>query len=140
MITKKFNKSVHDACDPPARQAVINYFKTFGVTVKDHPNQYDVDLLLISNGEPYASIEVETRPPDLSKYKTIHIAERKGKLLKTDLPLAFFVLTADFSHAWVTNSINIQNSPLREVPNTAVSKGERFYDVPIGLWKYVALN
>lgn len=145
MKTKPFSQEVHDACDPPARDAVIDWmFHEWGW--RAYPNQdiYAVDLLAYESKKLKAYVEVETRDwlgkETTCPYKTIHIPKRKEKLFNNPLPTLYFAVTRDFKNAYWCYAEEVLQSPAREIPNKAVKEGEYFYDVPIGLFHYVDLQ
>ena len=141
-VTKRFDQRLHDACDPPARNAVAGWLKTVHhVDALPNPDKYAVDLVLSRNGDHlgYAEVEVRDWGMDFCPYDTIHIAKRKEKLF-TNPRTTMYVVTRDLTHAYWVRANKIKDCPVIEVPNTAVAKGEHFYDVPIGLWKYVDLR
>lgn len=140
---KQFNQELHDVCDPPARLAVGAWIEmNWGYQTEDY-EKYKVDLVCSKNGVKKFYVEIECRQWFVGKeipYKTIHIPSRKEKLFKNDLKTAYFVVSADFKHGLYTNTENIEQSPRIEVKNTAISKGEYFYDVPLEKWQYVDLT
>ena len=143
MTYKAFDQYLHDACDPPARQAVTDYVKMkWGLDAKPNPNKYGVDLICYRQEKPVGYIEVEVRNwgVKLCPYDTIHIAQRKQKLFNNDLKTLMFVVTYDFQNAYWTTANEVQKAPLKEIPNRAVSKDEWFYDVPMDVWKFVDLT
>ena len=140
---KPFNQMLHDACDPPARQAVSKYVQMkWGAKAIENPDKYKVDLICYKNDKRVAYIEVEVRDwgQKFCPYNTIHIAQRKQKLFQNDLKTLMFVVTRDFKNAYWTDAKNVQESPLMEIPNRAVKKDEWFYDVPIKKWKLIDLT
>lgn len=142
MKYKPFDQSLHDACDPPAREAVAKWLKTVHhVDVTPNPDKYAVDLILSKGGQVLGFGEVEVRDwgMDFCPYDTIHIAQRKEKLFSHERT-TMYVVTRSYTHAYWIKAHKIKQSPLIEVPNTAVSKGEYFYDVPKELWRFVDLR
>ena len=145
MNTKPFNQEVHDACDPPARQAVTDWvFHEWGMMAYPNPDKYGVDLIAKRLGNVVGYIEVETRDwfqeDTKCPYNTIHIAQRKYKLLTNDFPTLFFAVTRDFKNAYWCTSKSVLESPVHEIPNRAVKEGEYFYDVPIEKFSYIDLE
>lgn len=140
MITKPFNRKVHDACDPPAREAVSKYIKaTWDMTAWHNPDQYAVDLIIEKDKELIGYAEIEMRDWDHCPFKTIHIPKRKDKLFNNDKRTIYFVVSRGMSKAWYIDSQVIKDSAVREIPNKAVSQGEYFYDVPTYLFTEVNL-
>jgi hypothetical protein len=140
MRTKPFNQKVHDACDPPAREAVSRYIKaTWDMNAWHNPDQYAVDLIIEKNKELIGYAEIEMRDWDHCPFKTIHIPKRKDKLFNNDKRTIYFVVSRGMSKAWYIDTDVIKNSSVHEIPNKAVSQGEYFYDVPTYLFTEISL-
>jgi hypothetical protein len=140
MRTKPFNQKVHDACDPPAREAVSKYIKaTWDMNAWHNPDQYAVDLIIEKNKELIGYAEIEMRDWDHCPFKTIHIPKRKDKLFNNDKRTIYFVVSRGMSKAWYIDTDVIKNSSVYEIPNKAVSQGEYFYDVPTYLFTEISL-
>jgi len=141
MTTKQFNQALHDQYDPPAREAVTKWVKMkWGLECRENPNVYGVDLLVYRADKLVGYIEVEVRSWDYCHYPTIHVGLRKEKLFQQDLPVLFFALTHDLTHAYWARTQVIEGSSLIEVKNTEVPSGELFFDVPVKHFKYVDLT
>jgi len=139
---KPFNQVVHDACDPPARDAVIRYHESRGKIAKPHPDKYMVDLVIENEfmvAVGYCEIEMREWNYVPKQYETIHVPSRKKKLVDNDLPTTYFVVSKSLKRAWWCNTKDILESPLVEVPNRVVKEGEYFYDVPKKKFKEVEL-
>ena len=141
MKSKPFSQLVHDACDPVARQAVINFMASkWNRTAYPHPDKYKVDLVVENEFMvPIGYAEIEMRDWEDVPFSTIHIPSRKKKLFDNDMPTTYFVVSRGLKKAWWCRVDDILSSPLREVPNRAVATGEYFYDVPIDCFKEVLL-
>lgn len=140
MRTKPFNQKVHDACDPPAREAVSKYIKAiWDMNAWHNPDQYAVDLIIEKNKELIGYAEIEMRDWDHCPFKTIHIPKRKDKLFNNDKRTIYFVVSRGMSKAWYIDTDVIKNSSVHEIPNKAVSQGEYFYDVPTYLFTEISL-
>ena len=140
MQTKPFSQSLHDLCDPPARDAIIKYVKdTWDLKASYNPNQYGVDLIIERGNDVVGFAEIEMRDWDRCPFKTIHIPKRKDKLLYNNMPTIYFVVSRDIKRSWYIDSQLIKNSSVFEIPNRDVSQGEYFYDVPVYLFTEVSL-
>jgi hypothetical protein len=142
MKYKQFDQRLHDECDPPARNSVAEWLKNLWyVDALPNPDKYAVDLILSKNGQKIGFAEVEVRDWGMNfcPYDTIHIAQRKKKLFAHPRT-TMYVVTKDYTHAYWIRASKIKEFTPIEVPNSAVARGEYFYDVPIGLWKYVDLR
>jgi hypothetical protein len=135
-IKKPFDQAVYEACDPPARDAVIKVIeREWGLSAKPNENIYKVDLVI--DGVGYA--EVEMRDWDECPFDTIHVPERKAKLFQNDMKTIYFVVSKSLYKCWYIDAGMILKSPLLEVKNKAISQGEYFYDVPKYLFKTVKI-
>lgn len=140
-LVKKFDQRLHDKYDPPAREAVTKWMKMkWGLDCIPNPNVYGVDLIALRGGNQVGFVEVEVRSWAYCHYPTIHLAQRKDKLFQQDLPVLFFALTQDLSHAYWCRSDIAKKFPLIEVKNFEVPNGEMFYDIPTKEFKYVDLT
>ena len=139
-VYKPFNQAVHDACDPPARDAVIRYHASRGRIAKPHPDKYKVDLIIENEFMvPVGYAEIEMRDWEECPFPTIHVPERKKKLFDNDMPTIYFVVSRCLKRAWWCDTKEILASPLIEVKNKDVAEGEYFYDVPIKKFKSIRL-
>ena len=140
MQTKPFSQSLHDLCDPPARDAIIKYVKnTWDLKASYNPNQYGVDLIIERGNDVVGFAEIEMRDWDRCPFNTIHIPKRKDKLLYNDKPTIYFVVSRYLKRAWYIDSQVIKNSSVFEIPNRSVSQGEYFYDIPTYLFTEIEL-
>ena len=140
-LVKKFDQKLHDKYDPPAREAVTKWMKMkWGLDCIPNPNVYGVDLIALRGGNQVGFVEVEVRGWAYCHYPTIHLSIRKDKLLQQDLPVLFFALTQDLSHAYWMKVDKSKQYPLIEVKNFEVPNGEMFYDIPVTEFKYVDLT
>lgn len=140
MIRKPFNQAVHDACDPPAREAVIRFHESRGYYAKPF-DKYKVDLIIENEFMvPVGYAEIEMRDWEECPFSTIHIPERKKKLFDNDMPTTYFVVSKSLKKAWWCKTEEILESPLIEVKNKAVPEGEYFYDVPVDKFRCVDLQ
>jgi len=140
-LRKKFSKELHDKYDLPARKVVSKWAQMkWGLKCEPNPNEFAVDLIAYREERPVGYIEVEVRNWAYCHYPTIHIAHRKEKLFQENLPVLFFALTQDLSHAYWCKAEIAKNYPLIEVKNFEVPNGELFFDIPTDQFKYVDLT
>lgn len=140
---KQFDQNIHDACDPPAREAVTKWIDKHWKFSCEGYEKYKVDLVCSRNDVNRFYVEIECRQWFKGKdnlYSTIHVPERKEKLFNNDLRTVYFVVSGDFKHGLYTDVENIKASPKVEVKNTAIANGEYFFDVPLDKWNYVRLD
>ena len=142
---KPFNQLLHDECDPIARQVVIEWLKNYhNKDAVPNPNKYGVDLVVFDNFVPVQYVEVEMRlwrdGWHYCPYDTIHVPLRKEKLFRNDLPTFMCVVNTYRKWAYWIDTDKILQSPVIEVRNSAVRKGEYFYDVPVASWRLFELD
>ena len=110
MIHKPFSQFTYETCDPPARDAVIGLVKKlWGLEAKPNEDIYKVDLVI--EGVGYA--EVEMRDWTNCPFHTIHIPERKTKLLQNNMKTIYFVVSKDIKKCWYIDTENIFKFPLK---------------------------
>ena len=139
-VRKKFIQGNYDANDSSGKKAVIKFLEKRGLSVKENPDKYGIDL--IANGTTYngkvfdnVPIEVERRNiwSRIFPYTTVHIPERKTKFLKDYMLYA--VVNSEYDRILFCSSDKIKKYPLIEVSNKSIQKGEFFYDVPFKEWQ-----
>lgn len=138
---KVFSKSLFDETDTSARAAAKLYWQSLGYTVDDHPDRYAVDLIVDTGTETfYCEVEIKKVWSGTTfKYDTLQIPERKSKFAKLDKPAYFMVFNNEVTHAFLCPSSILLSSPVVEVPNKYVYKGEMFFQVPINLISIVEI-
>ena len=139
MTFKPFDKALHDTYDVAGREAVKRYLAvTRGKRGVDNPDPMGVDLFVMFGDHLESYCEVEVRPNwrgDRFPFDTVHVPERKTKLLTNDLPTWFVSVNVDQTYLLVCDAQTVLQAPLREVPNRLMAHSERFYDVPISnMW------
>jgi len=129
-VLKPFDRAAYEQTDAPAREAVRGKLdnmgihtmssETFGVDITAlHPIGHEVEVKRVWKDEWPES------------WETIHIPFRKTKLFKNGQRVFFWILRSDCKEAWVIDSKMLNQSMLVEIPNTEISKGEYFYNVPV---------
>jgi hypothetical protein len=142
MTRKPFDEELDKACDPETREAVKLWVRRNWQLFAEDGEKYKADLLLKREGQPVAYAEVEMRSWGGKRcpHKTIHIAERKEKLLKNNLPTLMFALNDDLRYGYMCIAERILNCNKIEVKNKYVAENEYFYDVPIDYFRYIQLR
>lgn len=142
-LKKRFDPSLHADNDQLVRTAIKEILKDSGYNVIDNPKKRDVDLLVYDkNGKHVANIECERKlvwsGPDF-KYEDINFPHRKEKYAILDKPTVFVMFNKEMTdYLTVTGDVLI-SSPLKEVPNKYLYKGEMFYKVPKDKVKFNAI-
>lgn len=132
-IRKRFDRDLFNETDISARAAAKNYWTSLGHTVEDHPDRYAIDLIVDTGTESfYCEVEIKKVWKGAEfKYDTLQIPERKSKFAKLDKPSCFMVFNNERSHAFICKHTTLLDSPVVEVPNKYVYKGELFFQVPV---------
>lgn len=134
MTRKRFDPVLHSQNDPTAREKIKAIFDGSEYKVVDNSKKMGVDLFLYKDGKHLLNIEAEKKlvwKTAKFPYESVQIPERKSKYFKLDKPTIFVVINADQSSYLVIKGEDLQNSPLKEVPNRYVWKGEQFFQVPM---------
>lgn len=131
---KRFDPTLHADNDSLCRNAVKDLLKDTEYNVVPNPKQRGVDLLIYDkNGKHIANIECERKlvwSGSEFKYDDINFPHRKEKYAVLEKPTIFIMFNKEIdNYLTVTGDILI-NSPLKEVPNKYLYKGELFYKVP----------
>jgi len=141
MIHKNFSEGNYQTNDSAGKDVVKAFLRNHNVRTYENPDKYGIDLLA-----PRYEVERRTIYFRTWMYKTVHVPERKTKFLKYDI---WYVVNVhhilehglkkknveEFDSLMFCKSDIIRNSPLVEVPNRSVKRGEYFYNVPIDEWK-----
>lgn len=138
----KFNQGSFDKSDAKSREASKQYIESKGFIVKDHPDQYAVDLIVYTATGDTIYVECEHRSiwsDGKFPFKTVHIPYRKRKFFELDFPCIYHAWDTNFEYAISLHSDVIKKSPVVEVSNRAIAAGEYFYDVPINKTKIIKL-
>ena len=134
MVNKPFDKNLHRKHDPHSRQIVKEFFAKLDIPLKDHPDQYEADLI---TEDGLFLVEVEHRvvwKKEKFPFSTIHIPRRKNKFFKEG-KVHYVSLSDDYSMLGFLSAEKakkyMKDRYLEEVENRFVAKDEYFYNVPI---------
>jgi len=139
MIRKQFEPLEYATNDLRAKKAVGRYLLRSGGDI-NFEEDYGVDIKhSVGSNIFYHEVEVKNvwRDEWPSSWSTIHIPERKKRLLDRDI--FFWILRNDLLEAFYTEGRNLQYQYLEEVPNYKVSNGEKFFCIPIDKFRRVML-
>lgn len=129
---KRFDQNLYEQYDQFGRNRVVMYYAKLGIELKDNPDKYGVDLIAYDDGEKIGYVEVEVRASwksDQFPFDSLHVPERKKKLLTNDLHTVLVSVNCYGTRAFICDYRTVLASPLLESPNMYISKGERFYKV-----------
>jgi len=145
-VRKSFSKELHAKHDEKARSQAKTYWKAQGYHVVDNPNTKGVDLILINPDteeiEGYVEVEVKNNwNAKAFQYGTLQLPERKGKYIdQYGNRIRYMVYSKDLTQAFIISSLVLKRSPLVEVSNKFVRKGEYFYQVPVAKCQLVSME
>ena len=131
-MKKLFDQKLHDQYDQFGRNRVIMFYSQHGIELQENPDKYGVDLIAYDDGNKIGYVEVEVRvswKSDTFPFDSLHVPERKKKLLENDLHTVLVSVNCYGTRAFICDYRTVLASPLLESPNMYISKGERFYKV-----------
>jgi len=132
-VRKPFSKGLHAKNDPQSRRLVREFFAERGVTLVDHPNKYDIDLV---SDDGSVRVEVEHRlnwEQAEFPFEEINVPERKAKFF-TEGTTHYVILSKSYDYLGFICSTSIQRfmipECLKESSNRFVEHSEYFYKIP----------
>lgn len=136
-VRKAFSRSLYQAYDGPARDALVKYLQSKGHTIVSNQENYSVDVVSQKNGYTYYN-EVEVKTAWSGDWPThwteIRIPERKQRLLdklsNEQGVLNFYVFCKDLTKAWRIKDTLLTEESLREANGRYIQKGELFFHIP----------
>jgi len=142
MIFKPFDESLKTEFDVKAREVAKLHFSSLGYIVEDHPDKYEVDLVLRDqNNKLLGYLELETRPTWVATvfpFSNINIPKRKEKLLRNleNIPVGYILFNGNYSCGYYLHASDILNSPVKMLKNRYLSEDEYFYVVDLDKAKF----
>lgn len=136
-VRKAFSRSLYQAYDGPARDALVKYLQSKGHTIVSNQENYSVDVVSQKNGYTYYN-EAEVKTAWTGDWPThwaeIRIPERKQRLLdklsNEHGVLNFYVFSKDLTKAWRIKDTLLTEESLREANGRYIQKGELFFHIP----------
>lgn len=131
---KRFDPALYEENDKIAKEFVKSLLKGTDFQVIENPKKRGVDLLVYKDSQHVANLECEIKRVWKTSdfpYDSIQIPERKTKYTQLEKPTIFVMLNNDQSGYLTITQKELLNSPVKEVPNKYVYKGEMFYQVPV---------
>jgi hypothetical protein len=142
MVNKKFDQALHDEFDELGRDMSKQFYKRYGVDLKDNPDQYGVDLIAYRDDKKVGYVEVEVRTfwrGSKFPFPTLNVPERKRKLLELDLPVSLLSWSSNGDYGFMCNADVILNSMVIERPNKYMAEKEYFFAVPVDKIRLIKL-
>ena len=147
---KRFNPALYKMADPLAKKCISKYLINLGHKVHIPKENYGVDIL---SNPPLPHLNHPNHPPVTEHHevemkfmwegewpkgwRNVNIPFRKARLIDMvynkdeNARFFFYIIRKDCKQAWKMDGRVVQASPVVEVPNRAVPKGEYFYKVPL---------
>ena len=131
VVYKEFDRADFARFDAPARDKAKSFWSSQGYDCTDHPDEYDVDLVVSGKGRHFfCETEVKQRWDGLKfPFDTLHIPLRKAKFLGQ--PTVFMVFNVSLKSAGIVSQQYLQSAEIKEVANNRIAWGEKFFDVPV---------
>ena len=137
-VRKKFNRSLYEAYDAPARNALVLYLEDRGHTIINNEENYSVDVISKKGKYTYyneAEVKTAWKGDWPSHWTEIRIPERKQRLIDNYKASAFSVLNfyifrPDFKQAWRIKDTLLTQKSLKEAKGRYIQKGEKFFHIP----------
>jgi hypothetical protein len=137
-VSKRFNRKLFEENDKRAKEALFDIFKdNKKYYIQENKRKYEVDILVFSKKDDNLVCYIECEIKGGSswkdgefKYSDVNLPQRKEKHCWLDAPCIFIVFNKDNMKEYLTYTSNsVLKSPLVEVQNRFVAKGEMFYKI-----------
>ena len=133
-VKKRFEQSLYDRFDNPAKVKLIEILEKQGHTVSNVKENYFADVETTKKGVVYYS-EGEVKrawkeewPDDWAE---IRIPHRKERLLKKyDSNVNFYVFNVHLTQCWMIRGQQMTEEIVRGAKGRYIQKGELFYHIP----------
>lgn len=143
MKNKPFDKKLWKKHDPKSRTIVKRFFKDRGLILKDHQNEYDLDLI---SEDGKVKVEVEHRlvwKTNKFPFSLINVPRRKDKFFKSG-DTHYCILSEKYDYLAFIHKDKIskymEDKYLKEVSNKYIREGEYFYQIPREEFEYYEIN
>lgn len=135
-MRKAFEPELYEKCDSVAKNRVRGFLDKMGVlTLVDE--DYGADIRAVRSEFHEVEVKKGWSGEWPASWATVHIPERKKRLLDGRSRGYFWVLSSDFTQAVVIDSRILKDNLLEEVSNCKVSAGEKFFCVPVKKCRFV---
>jgi len=145
-VHKRFDKKLFEENDKKAKGIAIKYYKDLGYNIEENSKRYGPDLLLHDKDNKFIGY-VECEKKNVWKeyefpYDSVQFPERKKKYVLTnqDCIVTFFMVNKECSRALIVDGNDLINSPLEEVSNKYIRKGEYFFKVDLKKVEFVDIK
>lgn len=136
-VRKPFSRSLYEAYDKPARDALVSYLESKGHTIVSNEENYNVDVVSQKNGFTYfneAEVKTAWKGDWNTNWKEIRLPERKQRLVDKYASdkgvLNFYIFRPDFKQAWRIKDTQLTQEGLKGAQGRYIAKGEKFFHIP----------
>ena len=136
-VKHPFNRSLYEAYDTPAREALVKLLKDKGHTIVKAAEDFYADI--VSTKKDYTfynedEVKVAWEGEWPTHWAEIRIPERKKRLLAKYQDekgvLNFYIFAKDFKRCWRIKDTLLTEDSLKEAVGRYIRKGEKFYHIP----------
>lgn len=137
-VRKRFSQDLYNETNNKGIKKGVAYLKSEGHKILDKTETYGPDIVSEKDGKLYYT-EVETKLvwsgdwPE--SWEDVRLPERKKRLIalakNNEASLSFIIFNKEYKQAWKISSDVVDSSPLEEISNKYVSKGEYFFVIPL---------
>lgn len=136
-MRKRFDRELYNQTDKLAKTKLFSLLEyNDNIQASENPKKTGVDILVTNpdTGDLLFNIETEIKrvwKGEKFPYESVQIPERKKKYTGLGKPTLFVMFNEDQTKYLVIRDTDLISSPLVEVPNKYVYKGELFFQVPL---------
>ena len=135
----EFSMEEYKQNDPRAKSALRNYLDSKGIPTVIHED-YGPDIKAFQ--EVFHEVEIkkiwEGDWPE--NWGQIRIPARKKRLFENGSRIVFWVLNNDCTQEFRVLSLDMDDSYIGEFPNSRNNSGELFFNLPVGIGKFVDIT
>lgn len=133
-VRKRFEQSLYDRFDNPAKVKLIEILEKQGHTVSNVKENYYADVETVKKGVTYYSegeVKRAWKEDWPNEWIEIRIPHRKSRLLKKyNSNVNFYVFNIYLSQCWMIRGQQMTEGVVRTAKGRYIVKGELFYHIP----------
>ena len=131
---KAFSRGLYAKADTKGKDVISSWLTKNGHSITTTKENYNCDIITEKNGVTHnteVEIKFSWKGEWPETWEEIRIPYRKSRLLSVE-NLTFYVLRSDCKKAWAITSDTLKNiATVKEARNRYISKGEKFFHVPV---------
>lgn len=133
-VRKRFEQSLYDRFDNPAKVKLIEILEKQGHTVSNVKENYYADVETVKKGVTYYSegeVKRAWKEDWPNEWIEIRIPHRKSRLLKKyNSNVNFYVFNIYLTQCWMIRGQQMTEDVVRTAEGRYIAKGELFYHIP----------